>query len=204
MTLIQTSSPARVHVLWCGPLPYQGVYLVQAAAGNIAFISLGSNQGESEHNLQRALEYIGCLGDVKTLRISSVYWTQPQGVTDQPWFANQVAMVQCGPVWTAEALLGSLLEIENKLGRVRVQRWGPRTMDLDLLFFGNQTAESAHLQIPHPRMHQRAFVLVPLQEIAPDLSFPSGETVQGMLTNLSFTVKDHQIWQQEDQGQPTL
>ena len=168
------------------------------APGNIAFISLGSNQGESEHNLQCALEYIGCLEEVEIIRISSVYWTQPQGVADQPWFANQAAMIQCSPAWTAEMLLESLLEIENKLGRVRVQRWGPRTMDLDLLLFGNQTTESAMLQIPHPRMHQRAFVLVPLQEIAPDLIFPSGETVQGMLSDLDYTVKDHQIWQQEE------
>lgn len=171
------------------------------AAGNIAFVSLGSNQGESDKNLQRALKYIECLADVETLRTSSVYWTQPQGVTDQPWFANQVIMVHCGPVWTAQTLLQSLLEIENKLGRVRLQHWGPRTMDLDLLLYGHLTLSEPNVHIPHPRMHQRAFVLIPLQEIAPDLRFPSGETVGDMLSTLRYTVKDHQIWQQ---GKPDL
>lgn len=126
-----------------------------------AYIGIGSNLGERLSNIERAVSALDELGTV--LRTSSTYRTQPWGKPDQPWFANAVALVktQLEPM----ELLQALQTIERKLGRVRGERWGPRTIDLDLLLYDDLTIDEPELMIPHRRLHERAFVLVPLAEI---------------------------------------
>lgn len=131
---------------------------------DLVFIGLGSNLGEKGMNLQRALDALDRAGVRPVLR-SSVYRTEPLELVDQDEFLNQVA--GCRSDLPIEALLGLCLEIEQSLGRVRVRDKGPRIIDLDLLLRGDEVRRSAGLEVPHPRMHLRRFVLVPLVEIAP-------------------------------------
>ena len=113
---------------------------------------------------------------MEVTQVSSLYETAPMGVTDQPEFLNAVAEIQTS--LGALALLGALLHIENKIGRVRTFRWGPRVIDLDLLLYGTQQIAWPDLTVPHPRLRERAFALVPLAEIAPGLALPGdGKTV---------------------------
>lgn len=126
---------------------------------------------------------------------SPVYLSEPQDVREQPWFANQVAQLYCAPVWTAEALLRALLAIETDMGRVRTNRWGPRVIDLDLLLFNGQRLQTAELTLPHPRMESRAFVLVPLRDIAPDLVFPGGKTLKQTLQELAYSLEGRRLLQ---------
>lgn len=153
-----------------------------------AYISLGSNLSDKgrdpAHNLTLAVAELAAAGLVP-MALSQVYRTEPQGYTDQPWFSNQVAALDCPKSMTPEALLDLLLTIERKLGRVRSTdpnlRFGPRVIDLDILLFGEEQRQDAALTLPHPRMHERAFVLVPLLEIAPDLRLPGGRFVKEYL-----------------------
>jgi len=132
---------------------------------------------------------------IKLGECSPVYRSNPQGVRDQPWFANQVARLYCSPDWTAQELLRTLLAIEADLGRVRVYSKGPRLIDLDLLLFDAQRMHTPGLILPHPRMECRAFVLVPLLDIAPDLMFPDGRAVSDVLGRLSYTLTERTILQ---------
>lgn len=141
-----------------------------------AHIAFGGNLGDVESNLRRALGAVGALEGTRIVRVSSLYRTAPVGVTDQPEFVNGALEVetQLDP----EALLAELLRIEKELGRTREQRWGPRTVDLDLVLYGDRVIEAQGLEVPHPRMHERGFVLVPLVEIAPGAVHPrQGRTV---------------------------
>ena len=154
-----------------------------------AFVSLGSNMGDSPALLARAREALDGLPGLRVAACSSVYRTEPQGLPDQPFFLNQVLRLDCGAATGPEALLLCLLELETRLGRRRGNeaRFGPRPMDLDLLLFGNQRMKTERLTLPHPRMLERAFVLVPLLEIAPDLTLPHGITVKEALQRIAFT-----------------
>ncbi|HZP96790.1 MAG TPA: 2-amino-4-hydroxy-6-hydroxymethyldihydropteridine diphosphokinase [Candidatus Limnocylindria bacterium] len=147
----------------------------------IAHIGLGSNLGDRAAMLRSAIDEIG-----RTLPIvasSAVYETAPWGRLDQPAFLNC-----CVAVETAEApaaLLGVLHEVETRLGRTRRERWGPRTIDADLLLYGEARIATADLVVPHPRLTERAFVLVPLAEIAPETRVPGTElTVRDALARL--------------------
>jgi 2-amino-4-hydroxy-6-hydroxymethyldihydropteridine diphosphokinase len=144
----------------------------------IAYIGLGANLGDREENLRAALDQLGTLGP---LRVSSFRETDPVGVTDQPRFVNAVAELETD--LTAEGLLERLLEIERELGRdrSREERWGPRTIDLDLLIYGDEEIEEPGLTVPHPRLAERAFVLEPLHELAPDLVLPDGRRIRDLL-----------------------
>lgn len=135
-----------------------------------AYIGLGSNLATPRRQLARALEALAALADTRVVAVSSFYRTAPVGLEGQPDFVNAVAAVDTG--LAPRALLAALLTIEQEHGRVRTLRNGPRTLDLDLLAYGELQLNEPGLAVPHPRMHERAFVLVPLAEIAPDFVLP--------------------------------
>lgn len=147
------------------------------------YISIGSNLGDPEHNIRTALRKIDSTAGIKVVNVSSLYLTEPVGFEDQPWFHNCVAELntELGP----QTLLEALQQIENDLGRVRTVRWGPRTLDLDILLFDRLQINSESLTIPHPRMKERSFVMVPLGEIAPDAVFPDGDLVSEALKEIA-------------------
>lgn len=163
-----------------------------------AYISLGSNMGDGDAHLARARTAVAALPGVIVAAASSVYRTEPQGRKDQPWFVNQVLGLDCGPAMSADALLDALLDIEARLGRVRdpADRFGPRVIDLDVLVFGDEVrTDDARLTLPHPRMNERAFVLVPLREIAPDLIISPGHRVEDLERALPHRVEGDRIFQ---------
>jgi 2-amino-4-hydroxy-6-hydroxymethyldihydropteridine diphosphokinase len=133
-----------------------------------ALLGLGGNLGDVAPTLDRALALLAADGGVRVARVSSDWITPPWGVTDQPAFVNRCALVET--TLSPRALLAKALEIERRLGRVREAgtRWGPRPIDIDILSYGDVTLEEPGLVLPHPHLFARAFVLVPLAEIAPD------------------------------------
>jgi 2-amino-4-hydroxy-6-hydroxymethyldihydropteridine diphosphokinase len=133
------------------------------------FLGLGSNLGDREGTIERALAGLEARGFQVTAR-SALYLTEPVGGPPQGWFVNAVARGETG--LRPEALLEACLAVERELGRVRTLRDGPRILDLDLLLYGDEVLETHELRVPHPRLHQRRFVLVPLAEIAPDVVHP--------------------------------
>ena len=142
-----------------------------------AYVGLGSNLGNRQGNLQAALSELGRMPTIQVTHVSSLYETAPVGVTEQPEFLNAAAALETS--LPPADLLDVFLHIENKIGRVRTLRWGPRVIDLDLLLYGNAQIALPFLTVPHPRLRERAFVLVPLAEIAPELMLPGdNKTVQ--------------------------
>ena len=135
-----------------------------------AFIALGSNLGEPETQLRRAIAELAALPQTRLESVSSLYRSAPVGNADQPDFVNAVARLSTG--LAPQALLASLLGIEKRFGRKRSFRNAPRTLDLDLLLYDAASMDEPGLVLPHPRMHERAFVLAPLAEIAPDCEIP--------------------------------
>ncbi|MEI7968664.1 MAG: 2-amino-4-hydroxy-6-hydroxymethyldihydropteridine diphosphokinase [Betaproteobacteria bacterium] len=132
-----------------------------------AYVGLGSNLAGPVRQLQDAIRALADLPDTRLIAVSGFYRTAPVGYLDQPDFVNAVASLDTS--LSARNLLDELLVIERRHGRVRTRLNGPRTLDLDLLLFGDVSLDEAGLTLPHPRMHERAFVLVPLAEIASDL-----------------------------------
>lgn len=148
-----------------------------------AFVGLGSNLGERETQIRMALDDIARLPGTRLVRASSLYDTEPVGEVDQPNFLNAVAQVDTE--LTARQLLWNLLLIERRLGRVRSRRWGPRTIDLDRLLYGDLVVDEPDLKVPHPELPRRSFVLVPLVELDPLLVHPlTGETMLSHLSRL--------------------
>jgi 2-amino-4-hydroxy-6-hydroxymethyldihydropteridine diphosphokinase len=146
------------------------------------YIALGSNLGDRADNLRQARERIHS-PHLKVTRASSIYETEPRDLLDQPWFLNQV--VEAETTLFPRQLLARLLKIEHKMGRQRLVANGPRIIDLDILLFGNVVVHAAGLEIPHPRLADRRFVLEPLAELAPAIRHPrSGRTVREMLTQV--------------------
>ncbi len=136
----------------------------------IAYIGLGSNVREPQVQVARALRELESLPGTRLMRHSSLYETEPVGLRDQPGFINAVAIIETG--LSPRALLDGLLELEQRHGRVRTAKNGPRTLDLDILLYGNARILEDGLTIPHPRMHERGFVLEPLLEIDADCEIP--------------------------------
>jgi 2-amino-4-hydroxy-6-hydroxymethyldihydropteridine diphosphokinase len=147
------------------------------------YLSLGSNLGDRLHNLERAITLLAS-DDLIVKRRSSIYETQPRDLTGQPWFLNMV--VEAETRLFPKHLLWYVRRIENQLGRKRVVPKGPRTMDIDIVLFGQSVIESAELVIPHPRMQERRFVLEPLSELAGGLRHPvMNVTVREMLAEVA-------------------
>jgi 2-amino-4-hydroxy-6-hydroxymethyldihydropteridine diphosphokinase len=149
------------------------------------FLGLGYNVGERETAIERALAGLGSRG-FRAVRVSSLYLTEPVGGPLQRWFVNAVAMGECelGP----EALLDACLAVEAELGRVRDEWHGPRTIDIDLLLHGQAVVRTPRLTLPHPRLHERLFVLVPLAELDPRAWHPLlGLTAAEMLARCGDT-----------------
>jgi 2-amino-4-hydroxy-6-hydroxymethyldihydropteridine diphosphokinase len=135
---------------------------------NLVYLSLGSNVGDREAQLRDAQHRLGALGRV--VAVSSVYETEPVEFTEQPWFLNCVLALET--ILTPQQLMSAILRIEQEMGRRRIQSKGPRSIDIDILLFGDEIIELPDLTIPHPAMHRRRFVLGPLAEIAPEVIHP--------------------------------
>ncbi len=145
----------------------------------LAYIGLGSNLDAPMRQLENALEKLKRVRDTRLLRISRFYRTRPVGPLQQPDFVNAVAEISTA--LEPRILLDVLFAIENLQGRRRDTHWGPRTLDLDILLYDGITMDSPRLQIPHPRMHQRAFVLAPLADINAELKIGQHGTVRELL-----------------------
>lgn len=146
------------------------------------YIALGANLGRPEQTLTELLERLQQVPELEHIRCSSFYRSAPMGPQDQPDYVNAVLYAQTplAPL----ALLDLLQSIEDEFGRVRSRRWGARTLDLDLLLFGDISLQHPRLTVPHPGLTERDFVLVPLHEIAPDLCLTDGRSIASLLAHL--------------------
>jgi 2-amino-4-hydroxy-6-hydroxymethyldihydropteridine diphosphokinase len=153
----------------------------------LAVIGLGANLGDREDTLRQALRLLGERDAIQVTAVSSAYESAPWGPVEQPPFLNAAAALETslGP----RELLAVLLTVEAELGRVRDVRWGPRTCDLDLLLYGDETIDTPDLQVPHPRIDERRFVLDPLLELDPAARLPDGRA----LTDLAPAVADQEV-----------
>ncbi len=143
------------------------------------YLSLGSNIGDREENLRAAIDELPHVG-VGITKVSSFYETEPVDLREQPWFLNCV--IEAETHFDPFLLLRALREIETKMGSEKLVAKGPRLMDIDILLYGAETIDTPELQVPHPRMHLRRFVLVPLAEIAPEAVYPGlKKTVKQLL-----------------------
>ena len=148
-----------------------------------AYIGLGSNMGDRQENLRAAMRALsGALPDIVVVGKSGVYGSAPVGMTDQPDFLNAVVAVET--TLEARSLLSFLHQIEIDMGRQRITRWGPRTLDLDILMYGDEQSDDEDLTLPHPRLVERRFALEPLLEIEPRATLPDGTPLAALLEKL--------------------
>lgn len=151
----------------------------------LVYLSLGSNSGDRVKLIEQAISFINLSENIDLIRTSALYETEPWGVKDQNWFLNVVVAIKTS--LPAQDLLLKLQNIEKTLGRNRQveRRWGERTMDIDIIFYGKEKIETEILTIPHPRMQERAFVLVPFLELIPDFVHPIlGKTISELYDEL--------------------
>lgn len=154
----------------------------------VAYLGLGGNLGDVPATLSAAIDALAALPGARLRTVSRFYRTPAWGLTAQPDFINAVAALET--TLAPEALLAAMLDIERAAGRERrddAPRWGPRTLDLDLLLYGDRVLDLPGLQVPHPRLHERAFVLVPLLEIAPDVAIPGVGLARERLETMAVT-----------------
>jgi 2-amino-4-hydroxy-6-hydroxymethyldihydropteridine diphosphokinase len=147
-----------------------------------AYLGLGGNIGNVKENIEEALRLLQSNGNLKVLKISSCYQTAPVGYVEQDWFLNIAAEIQTElPPYE---LLEHINNVEQQLKRERLIRWGPRTIDIDILLYDNFESNTDRLTIPHPRMTERAFVIIPLLEIAPNLNI-KGQSIKVVASNIN-------------------
>jgi 2-amino-4-hydroxy-6-hydroxymethyldihydropteridine diphosphokinase len=152
----------------------------------IVYIALGSNVGDRAEHLRAARERIDA-PDLRVLRASSIYETAPRDVENQPWFLNQV--IECETDLFPRQLLGRLQKIEREMGRTRRMPKGPREIDLDILLYGDVVMKAPELEVPHPRLAERRFVLEPLAELVPEKKHPgTRRTIREMLGGVASQV----------------
>lgn len=147
-----------------------------------AYVGLGSNLGDREATLARAVELLEEAEGISVVGISTLHETEPWGPVEQPAYLNGVVAVET--VLRPRELLDALLDVEHLLGRIRRERWGPRTIDLDLLLYGDEIVDEPGLTVPHPRLHERRFALEPLADLAPDAVIPGHGAVRELLEAL--------------------
>ncbi|MCK9275345.1 MAG: 2-amino-4-hydroxy-6-hydroxymethyldihydropteridine diphosphokinase [Syntrophales bacterium] len=162
----------------------------------VSYLGIGSNLGEAEKNCRIAFEYIGCCEGIRLLRTSSLYVTEPVGIEDQSWFVNAVCEIKT--MLSPRILLEKMREIELEMGRFEKGTGGPRVIDIDILLYGQKIIETDDLVIPHPELHKRRFVLVPLNEIAPYAVHPAfGISMRGLLERLGDFKKVYTLKEKE-------
>ena len=159
---------------------------------NKVYLSIGTNIGDREQNLKLALQQLEGKKDVSVKAISSIYETAPVGYVDQPAFLNIALLIETSH--SALEMLQICQFVENELGRVREIRWGPRIIDLDILLYNNDNIEVENLIVPHPRMFERAFVLVPLLEIADGYESPQLEMAKFSLESMNLVAEGITKW----------
>lgn len=147
-----------------------------------AYVGLGANLGPREVTLLRAADLLAAADGVEVVAVSQLRETDPVGFVEQPPFLNGAIALDTS--LSPRAVLELLLEIEEELGRVRGERWGPRTVDLDLLVYGDERVDEDGLHVPHPRLHERRFALEPLAELDPELVIPGLGSVSALLDGL--------------------
>jgi 2-amino-4-hydroxy-6-hydroxymethyldihydropteridine diphosphokinase len=148
-----------------------------------AYVGLGANLGPREATILRAVDLLAAEPGIDLLELSSLRETDPVGITDQPAFVNGAVALET--TLPPRELLDALLRVERELGRVRTgERWGPRTIDLDLLLYADQVVDEPGLTVPHPRLQERRFALEPLAELEPELEIPGRGKVSDLLTEL--------------------
>jgi 2-amino-4-hydroxy-6-hydroxymethyldihydropteridine diphosphokinase len=135
-----------------------------------AYLSIGSNMGEAIENCKESIRRLESIEGISLKKVSSFYKTSPLGDINQNWFVNCAVCLKTD--FTAEVLLQTCLAIETSMGRVRKKRWGERVIDIDLILYGDQIIENEFIHLPHPRMLERGFVLIPMTEIAPEKNHP--------------------------------
>jgi len=148
-----------------------------------AYLSLGSNLGERRGNLERALKRLRETPGLQVIRVSRLYRSAPVGVTEQPEFLNLA--LEARTTLSPQELLRTAKHIEGALGRTGAPRWGPRVIDIDILIYDSVSVQTEDLILPHPRITERAFVVAPLAEIAPDLELPGGRRAAELAAVLS-------------------
>ncbi|HOO90864.1 MAG TPA: 2-amino-4-hydroxy-6-hydroxymethyldihydropteridine diphosphokinase [Syntrophales bacterium] len=151
--------------------------------GVICFLGIGSNMGDAAAQCNAAIENVSDVHGIRVLRRSSLYKTQPVGFEEQDWFVNGV--IEIRTMLEPRSLLHAMQEVENKMGRIRNKKWGPRIIDIDILLYDQLVMDEKDLAIPHAEFHTRRFVLVPLNEIAPCAIHPAfGISAHGLLVRL--------------------
>jgi 2-amino-4-hydroxy-6-hydroxymethyldihydropteridine diphosphokinase len=163
---------------------------------NSAFIALGSNIENRYNYLVSAIQLLNQDSKIKVINISSIYETDPVGYEDQDLFLNMAVKISTD--YSAAQLLDVCLQVEHKLGRKREVKWGPRTIDLDIILFNHENIETENLIIPHPRMKERAFVMIPLLEIEQDLFITNMEKPLKLYLNELPNIEGVRVWKQKN------